>query len=84
METQIIVTFCVCDDIIKSLRIKEDVQIQMTMAEVLTTVFTAARFFGGNHEHARKFLREYGYIPKMLSKSQFNRRWHKIPGHILK
>jgi len=36
----------------------------------------AAIFFGGSHENSRKFLKEYGYIPNMLSKSQLNRRLH--------
>ena len=37
----------------------------------------AALYFGGNHEQARKFLKEAGYVPNMLSKSRFNRRWHR-------
>jgi len=50
----------------------------MTDAEVMTTAITAALFFGGNFEHARKHLKEQGYIPNMLSKSRFNRRLHRI------
>ena len=33
-------------------------------------------FFCGNHKQTRGFLREYGYIPKILSESQLNRRLH--------
>ena len=34
--------------------------------------------FGGNLEKARQMLQEEGYIPNMLGKSRFNRRWHRI------
>lgn len=83
METEVTITYCICDDIIKNMGIKEDAQVRMNMAEVLTTSITAAMFFAGNHERARKFLKEYKYIPNMLSKSRFNRRWHAIPPHVL-
>ena len=41
-------------------------------AEILTTAFTAALFFRGNHESARAMLKQHGYILYMLSKSRFN------------
>ena len=34
----------------------------------------AALYFGGKHKLACAFLQEQGYIPQMLSKSQFSRR----------
>ena len=82
METEIIITYCVCDDMIKSLKIKENVQVRMKNAEIMTTAIVAAMFFGGNHERARIFLEENKYIPNMLSKSQFNRRLHAIDGDL--
>lgn len=82
METRVIVTYCICDDVVKSLGIKDDVQNSMNMAEVLTTAIIATMFFGGNHEKSRMFLKEHHYIPNMLSKSQFNRRIHAIPSYI--
>ena len=36
------------------------------------------RLFGGNFASARLYLESEGYIPKMLSKSQFNRRLHRV------
>ena len=33
----------------------------------------AATFFVGNQELSRRFLKEHGYIPAMLSKSRLNR-----------
>jgi hypothetical protein len=50
----------------------------MSDAEVMTTAIVAALFFGGKYERARELLQEQGYIPNMLSKSQFSRRLHRV------
>lgn len=39
-------------------------------------------FFQGNQERSRLFLKNFKYIPDMLSKSRFNRRLHRIPENI--
>jgi len=78
MEAQIVTIFCVIDDILKSIGFRDDIQTKMSASEVLTTVVTASMFFGGNQEKARIFLQEHGYIKNMLSKSQLNRRLHRI------
>jgi len=80
MDSQIVTVYCVCDDLLKSLRHPEDRQCQMTDAEVMTTALVASLYFGGNLETARVYLHENGYVPKMLSKSRFNRRWHRLAG----
>jgi hypothetical protein len=77
MDSQIVAVFCLCDDMLKALDHPEDPQCQMSDAEVMTTALVAALFFGGNLEKARIHLQEDGYIPRMLSKSRFNRRWHR-------
>src|SRR5215212_5983878 len=78
MDTQIVAIYCLCDDILKGLKHSEDKQRQMSDAEVMTTSLVATLFFSGNMEKSRVFLQEHGYIPKMLAKSRFNRRQHKI------
>jgi len=78
MDSQIVAIYCLCDDVLKGLKHFEDKQRQMNDAEVMTTSIVAALFFGGNMERSRIFLQEHGYIPKMLEKSRFNRRQHKI------
>lgn len=83
MDTQIVAIYCICDDILKGLKHYEDTQRQMSDAEVMTTSLVAALFFGGNMERSRIFLQEQGYIPKMLEKSRFNRRQHKIAALFL-
>jgi hypothetical protein len=82
METAVIVTYVVCDDVIKNLKIKEDTQIKMNLAEVMTTAITSALQYSGNLEKARKSLKSHGYIPNMLSKSQLNRRLHRIEKNV--
>ena len=78
MDERIIAIYCLCDDLCKALHQQDDVQVQMTDAEVMTTAIVAAVFFRGNFETARTHLQENAFIPKMLSKSRFNRRLHRL------
>ena len=78
MDETIVATYCLYDDLLKTLHHQEHQQGQMNDAEVMTTAFTAALFFRGNHESARAMLKQYGYIPHMLSKSRFSRRLHRL------
>jgi DDE family transposase len=78
MDDTIIATFCLCDDLLKVMHHQEDRQCQMKDAEIMTTALIAALFFRGDHESARTMLRQYGYIPHMLSKSRFSRRLHRM------
>lgn len=68
---------------LKALYHKDDPQCQMTDAEIMTTAIVAALDYGGNLEKARKTLRKEGYIPDMLGKSRFNRRWHRNADRFL-
>jgi hypothetical protein len=78
MDTQIIVVFCLCADILKSLHHDEDRQCQMSDAEVMTTAIIAMLYFKGNFCLARHSLDEQGYIPNRLSRSRFTRRLQRI------
>jgi len=78
MDSQIVAVFCLCDDLLEALYHHEDQQCQISDAEVMTTAITAMLYFSGNFESARRFLKEYGYVPKMLGKSRLNRRLHRI------
>lgn len=78
MDTQIIVVFCLCVDMLKSLQHYEDAQCQMSDAEVMTTAIMAMLYFKGNFSLASCYMYEQNYIPKMLGKSRFNRRLHRI------
>jgi hypothetical protein len=83
MDTQIVAVFCLVDDMLKALNHREDRQCQMADAEVITTAIVAALYFGGNYTQARKLLSCQGYVPKMLSKSRFSRRLHRIKPFFL-
>ena len=78
MDTQIIVVFCLCADMLKALHHYEDPQCNMSDAEALTTAIIAMLYFKCNFRVASQYLYEHRYIPSMLSRSRFNRRLHRI------
>lgn len=78
MDEKIIATYCLCDDLLKAMHHRENAQCQMHDAAVITTALTAALFFRGNLESARAMLKQYRYIPQMLSKSRLSRRLHRL------
>lgn len=82
MDTAITAMYCLCDDFLKAQCHHDDPQATMTDAEVMTTALVAARFFGGHLESASLDLHRTNCIPKMLSKSQFNRRLHRLVPQI--
>ena len=78
MDDKILAVYGLSADILQAIGHAEDPHQQMSDAEVMTTALVAALFFRGKHESARALLKEYGYIPQMLSKSRFIRRLHSI------
>lgn len=78
MEDKIISIYCICQDLLSSIRHPEDSQCKMNCAEVMTIAVVAALFFSGNISRSRFLLRDHGYIPNMLSESRLNRRLHQI------
>lgn len=76
---QILSIYCLCDDFLRAWGCKEAPQAKMTTAQVMTVALVAVTLFNGNQERSRCFLKEHGYIPKMLSKGAFNRRLHEVP-----
>jgi hypothetical protein len=82
MPERIITLYCLCDELCKALDIRDDVQAQMTTAEVMLTALVAAWLFKGNMEMSRVFLKSNGYVPKMLGTSRLNRRVHRISDSV--
>ncbi|MCA1838630.1 MAG: IS982 family transposase [Actinobacteria bacterium] len=78
MDDTITTIYCLCDDFLKAMRCFDDPQVRLTTAEVMSVALVAATFFGANIDKTRRFLHEYGYMPKMISKGRFNHRLHKI------
>jgi len=83
MNDEIVAIYCLCDDILKAINHRGDIQQQMSDAEVMTTAIVAMLYYGGNFEKARKAMSEPQYIPNMLSRSRFNRRLHRIEAMLL-
>lgn len=81
MDDTITTIYFLCDEFLKATRHRDDPQVRLSTAEVMTLPLVAATFFGGNLDKTRLFLKEYGYMPNMISKSHLNRRIHAIePG----
>ena len=78
MEDTIITTYYLCEEFLKAVGHRDDPQVRLSTAEVMTIPLVACAFFSGNLEASRSFLDEYGYIPKAISKSRFNRVLHAI------
>jgi len=78
MLGETIAIYAITDDLLKAIGHQDDIRSQLSDAEVITTALVAARFFGGNHQNAQDYLKEHGLMPKMLSKSRFNRRLHRL------
>lgn len=76
---QIIAIYCLCDDFLSAWGHKDAPQAKMTTAEVMTVALVAVTLFSGNQDRSRCFLKEHGYIEKMLCKGNFNRRLHEVP-----
>lgn len=82
MDDTITTIYCLCDDFLKTMGHRDDPQVRLFSAEVMTISLVAATFFGGNIEASRSFMSEYGYMKRMISKSRLNRRLHAIdPSH---
>ena len=78
MDDTITTIYCLCDDFLKAIGHHDDLQVVMSTAEVMTVPLVAATFFGANIDKTCRFLSEYGYMPKMISKGHFNHRLHAI------
>ena len=83
MQEQIITIYFLCADYLRAMGEHDGEQSTMSTAEVMTVALVAAAFFQSNHEAARRYLCDHGYIAaeRMLSKSRFNRRWHAVGEH---
>jgi hypothetical protein len=75
---KIITIYAIVDDLLKAIGHTEDIRCQMSDSEVITTALVAAIFFGGNHSQACSYMKSHKLIVKMLEKSRFNRRIHRL------
>jgi hypothetical protein len=74
MVTKTVAIYAFFDDILKSMGDKEPINRKVTDAEVITVILLSACYSDGNIETGINFVRTTGMMPRMLSKSRFNRR----------
>lgn len=55
MEDKIITIFCLVDDLLKCIGIKDDTRSKICNAEILTIGYIAVRYFRGNYYNAHQF-----------------------------
>ncbi len=48
MDYTITTIYCLCDDFLKAMHHRDDPQLRLSTAEVMTVSLVAATFFGGN------------------------------------
>ena len=78
MDTAIAGMYCLFDDWLQARRHQERTQRTLADAEIITIALTAARFLGGNFRAAQTMLIEQRYLTDGLSRSQYNRRLHRV------
>ena len=83
MDEQITAVFTITSDLLRAMKHDENPQCVMSDAEVMTTAIVATLYFGGNFELPRALLKQKQYIPRILSRSRFNRRLHRIKAKFL-
>lgn len=81
METDIIIIYVLCAEFLQAMGWRDDPQVEMSDAEVMTVAIVAMLEYGGNYAKARKHLSGRSYIPHMLGKSRFSRRLNRL-GHL--
>jgi hypothetical protein len=78
MDDTIITIYCLCEEFLEAIGHRDDPQVRLSTAEVMTMPLVSAAFFSGNIDKTRLFLHEYGYMKEMISKSRLNHRPHAI------
>jgi IS5 family transposase len=84
-DINIIGIFCIVDDVLKNLGLKDDVRVQASNSEILTIAILAFLFFGGNFKKALSFVLQHNLFTK-ISYSRFLRRLRDLVnnwGHTL-
>ena len=82
MHNKIILVYCLCDDYLRYIDHVDNEQCRVSTAEVLTVAIISALEFFGHQDKTRSFLKHYGYIPHMISKSRLTRRLHMLDESI--
>lgn len=82
MHEQIIIIYCICDEVVKCLDIRDDIQCRMSTAEVMAFAIMSAMIFGCDYKKTRLVGLHNRFFRKVLSHSQLVRRIHQVPEHV--
>jgi hypothetical protein len=82
MADKTIAIYCFIHDFLQATGHKTDVHCKLNDAEIATTALIAALYFGGNHAKARDYMQHHHGL-KMIDKSGFNRRLHRLEATLL-
>ena len=80
MYDNVVTTYSITDDLLKAIGHCDDRRCLFSDAEVITTALCASLYFGGYLETSRSFMKQTGFMPRILSKPRFCRRLHKVEG----
>jgi hypothetical protein len=61
LDDTITTTYYLCEEFLKAIGHRDDPQVRLSTAEVMTMPLVACAFFSGNLEASRSFLDEYGF-----------------------
>ena len=61
MDDTITTNYCLCDEFLEAINHRDDPQVSLSTAEVMTVPLVAATFSGANIDKTRLFLKEYAY-----------------------
>ncbi len=79
MDTNMILVYCLCDDLLKWQHHRDDdPQCVLSDAEIMTIAIVAAMYFSGNQAMTRLLLYEQGYIKESISRSRLCRRLKRV------
>lgn len=78
MEEQIITIYCMCDEVVAAMGIKDDPQCKMSTAEVITFALFSALHYQADYRRTRLVASYCCYFRNILSHSRIVRRIHSI------
>lgn len=82
MADKTIAIYCFIDDFLKATGHQTDPHCKLNDAEIATTALMAALYFSGNHAKACHYMQQHHGL-KMIDKSGFNRRLHRMEATLL-
>jgi hypothetical protein len=83
MDSESIALYCLIDDLWKAMRHYEDLECQMSDAEIMMTALVTALYFGGDWSQACRWLGSPQHKPFMLNQGCFSRRLHRVESLFL-